>query len=45
MTSNEIKRKIAEDKSKQCELYAKELKMKYIKEDEHKTLMEQVQKV
>lgn len=40
----DIKRKIAEDKSKQCELYAKELKMKYVKEDEHKALMEQVQK-
>lgn len=40
----DIKRKIAEDKSKQCELYAKELKMKFIKEDEHKVLMEQVQK-
>lgn len=40
----DMKRKIAEDKSKQCELYAKELKMKYIKEDEHKVLMEQVQK-
>lgn len=40
----DIKRKIAEDKSKQCELYAKELKMKYIKEDEHKSLMDQVHK-
>lgn len=40
----DIKRKIAEDKSKQCEIYAKELKMKYIKEDEHKSLMEQIQK-
>ena len=40
----DVKRKIAEDKSKQCELYAKELKMKYIKEDEHKVLLDQVQK-
>lgn len=40
----DIKRKIAEDKSKQCELYAKELKMKFIKEEEHKALMVQVQK-
>lgn len=40
----EMKRKIGEDKSKQCELYAKELKMKFIKEEEHKALQEQVQK-
>jgi len=40
----DVKRKIAEDKSKHCELYAKELKMKFIKEEEHKVLMEQVQK-
>lgn len=40
----DMKKKIAEDKSKQCELYAKELKMKFIKEDEHKALMEQIQK-
>lgn len=40
----DIKRKIADDKAKQCELYAKELKMKFIKEEEHKVLMEQVQK-
>lgn len=40
----DIKRKIAEDKYKQCELYAKELKMKYVKEDEHKGLTDQVQK-
>ena len=40
----ESKRKIAEDKSKYCELYAKELKMKFIREDEHKELMGQVQK-
>jgi hypothetical protein len=40
----DIKRKITEDKSKQCELYAKELKMKFIKEEDHKALFEQVQK-
>ena len=40
----DMKRKIAEDKSKQCELYAKELKMKYVKEDELKGLTDQVQK-
>jgi len=39
-----MKRKIAEDKSKQCELYAKELKMKFVKEDDFKSLSEQVQK-
>lgn len=39
-----MKRKIAEDKFKQCELYAKELKMKFIKEDEYKDLMEQIKK-
>ena len=40
----DVKRKIAEDKAKQCELYAKELKMKFVKEDEHKALMDQVSK-
>jgi hypothetical protein len=40
----DIKRKIAEDKSKQCELYAKELKMKFVKEEEHKGLVDQVSK-
>lgn len=40
----EIKRKIAEDKSKQCELYAKELKMKFVKEEEYKNLNDQVSK-
>ncbi len=40
----DIKRKIAEDKSKQCELFAKELKMKFVKEDDYKSLSEQVQK-
>jgi len=40
----DLKRKIAEDKSKQCEIYAKELKMKFVKEEEHKALMEQVSK-
>lgn len=40
----DMKRKIAEDKTKQCELYAKELKMKFVKEEEHKTLLDQVQK-
>ncbi len=40
----DVKRKIAEDKSKQCELFAKELKMKFVKEDDYKFLSEQVQK-
>lgn len=40
----DLKRKIAEDKSKQCEIYAKELKMKFVKEEEHKALIEQVSK-
>jgi len=40
----DMKRKIAEDKTKQCELYAKELKMKFVKEEEHKSLLDQVQK-
>lgn len=40
----DMKRKIAEDKAKQCEVYAKELKMKFIKEDEHKSLLDQVLK-
>lgn len=40
----DMKRKIAEDKSKQCEIYAKELKMKFVREDDYKYLTEQVQK-
>lgn len=40
----DTKRKIAEDKSKYCELFAKELKMKFIKEDEYKELTNQVTK-
>ena len=43
-SSIDMKRKIAEDKSKQCEVYAKELKMKFVKEEEHKSLLDQVQK-
>ena len=39
-----IKRKIAEDKVKQCELYSKEFHMKFLKEDEYKQLLDNVQK-
>lgn len=39
----DIKRKIAEDKAKYCETYAKELKMKFIKEEEYKLLMDKIQ--
>lgn len=40
----ETKRKIAEDKTKQCELMAKELKMKFVKEEDYKILQDQVTK-
>jgi hypothetical protein len=40
----DTKRKIAEDKNKYCEVYAKELKMMYMKDEEQKTLLDRVSK-
>jgi hypothetical protein len=40
----QMKRKIDADKSKACVDYAKEANMKFIKDDDHKSLLENVQK-